>query len=59
MPQSEKGPTLDPEIAWAMAELLDQTGREPISPRLRALARQLETALAAVRDSRANDQGNG
>lgn len=49
MPESDKGPALDPEIARAMAELLDQTAREPVSPRLRALALQLETALAAAR----------
>lgn len=55
MPPSDNDPGLDPEIARAMAELLDQTTREPVSPRLRALARQLESALAAARKRHTDD----
>ena len=52
MSHSDDDPGLDPEIGRMMAELLDQTSREPVSPRLLALARQLEAALAAAGKTR-------
>lgn len=56
MPQSDKDPVHDLALARAVTELLDQTAREPISPRLRSLARQLEAALAQTRNSQADGQ---
>lgn len=50
-----KGPDLDPEVARAMAELLRQTAQEPVSPRLQALVKQLEAALAEARQRRADN----
>ncbi len=49
MDDSERGRSVDPELEKALAELLAQTAREPISPRLRELARRLEAALREAR----------
>ena len=49
MAQGDNDPLVAPEIASALAELLAQTKSEPISPRLRGLAQQLETALDQAR----------
>lgn len=49
MPLSDKDSAIDPEIAQAMADLMAQTAREPVSPRLMALVRQLEAAMATAR----------
>ncbi|RDW12819.1 hypothetical protein [Paracoccus thiocyanatus] len=49
MAHSESGPVVDPELDKALSELLAQTEREPISPRLRELAKRLETALDDAR----------
>ena len=49
MAKSDSGPLVDPELDRALSELLAQTAKEPISPRLRELAQQLELALAQVR----------
>ncbi len=56
MDNSEYGPVVDPELDKALSELLAQTAREPISPRLRELAQQLE---AALRDARQRREGGG
>ncbi|SEH68062.1 hypothetical protein [Paracoccus alkenifer] len=49
MANSDSGPLVDPELDRALSELLAQTAKEPISPRLRELAHQLELALAQAR----------
>ncbi len=49
MAKSDSSPLVDPELDRALSELLAQTAKEPISPRLRELAQQLELALAQVR----------
>ncbi|MFC3568046.1 hypothetical protein [Paracoccus sp. TOH] len=49
MANSESSPVVDPELDAALCELLAQTAREPISPRLHALAQRLEAALEAAR----------
>lgn len=49
MDDSESGRIVDPELEKALAELLAQTAREPISPRLRELAQRLEVALREAR----------
>lgn len=38
---------MDPELRRALTELLEQAASEPVSPRLRELAQQLEEALAS------------
>ena len=45
MQEEDDRPVLEPELKKALAELIDQTRREPISPRLRDLAGQLASAL--------------
>lgn len=57
MDNSEYGPVVDPELDEALSELLAQTAREPISPRLRQLAQQLEAALRDARQRRAEGPG--
>lgn len=52
MANSERGPIVDSEIDKVLAELLAQTEKEPISPRLRELAKRLETALDDARQRR-------
>ncbi|SFY22021.1 hypothetical protein SAMN04244548_03116 [Paracoccus pantotrophus] len=59
MANGESGPIVDPELDKALSELLAQTEREPISPRLRELARRLETALDEARHRRAGKGGGG
>ncbi|HWL57626.1 MAG TPA: hypothetical protein VNQ78_13275 [Paracoccus sp. (in: a-proteobacteria)] len=49
MQEEDEGPGLGPELDKALAELLDQTRREPISPRLRELAERLARALEKAR----------
>ena len=49
MPSSDSGLVIDPDVDAALAELLIQTQKEPISPRLRELAKQLESALEDAR----------
>lgn len=49
MANSESGPIVDPEIDKVLAELLAQTEKEPIPPRLRELAKHLEAALEDAR----------
>lgn len=57
MANNEQGPFVDPELDRALSELLAQTAKEPISPRLRELAQQLETALRDARNRRGGDEG--
>ncbi len=57
MGNSKYGPVVDPELDKALSELLAQTAKEPISPRLRELAQQLEIALQDARNRRG--QGGG
>ncbi|REG54134.1 hypothetical protein EQ718_10800 [Paracoccus versutus] len=57
MANGESSPIVDPELDKALSELLAQTEREPISPRLRELARRLETALDEARHRRAGKGG--
>lgn len=52
MANSESGPVVDPELDKALSELLAQTEKEPISPRLRELAKRLEAALEDARQRR-------
>lgn len=52
MANSESGPVVDPELDKALSELLAQTEKEPISPRLRELAKRLEVALEDARQRR-------
>ncbi|CAM3188945.1 hypothetical protein SAMN04488021_11177 [Paracoccus aminovorans] len=52
MANSESGPVVDPELDKALSELLAQTEKEPISPRLRELAKRLESALDDARQRR-------
>ncbi|WP_323717950.1 hypothetical protein [Paracoccus aminovorans] len=52
MANSESGPVVDPELDKALSELLAQTEKEPISPRLRELAKRLEAALDDARQRR-------
>ncbi|UFM64464.1 hypothetical protein LOS78_20600 (plasmid) [Paracoccus sp. MA] len=66
MANAEGGPAVDPEpdpeLDRALADLLAQTEKEPVSPRLRELARRLETALEDARHRRAGPgkaAGNG
>lgn len=42
-------PAPDEEVDTVLSELLAQAEKEPVSPRLRELARQLEAALALAR----------
>ncbi|WCR18746.1 hypothetical protein [Paracoccus alcaliphilus] len=51
--ETNDDPVLDPKLGAALSELLAQVDAEPISPRLRELARQLEAALEDSRKSRA------
>ena len=55
MANSDCGPVVDPELDKALSDLLAQTAKEPISPRLRELAQQLEAALAQARERRGRD----
>lgn len=55
MANSDCGPVFDPELDKALTELLAQTAKEPISPRLRDLAQQLEAALAQARERRGRE----
>jgi len=55
MANSDCGPVVDPELDKALSDLLAQTAKEPISPRLRELAQQLEAALAQARRRRGRD----
>lgn len=59
MANGESGPVVDPELDKALSELLAQTEKEPISPRLRALAKRLETALEEARHRRRGESGGG
>lgn len=52
MANDENGPAIDPELDKVLSELLVQTEKEVISPRLRDLARQLEVALERARHRR-------
>lgn len=56
MANGESGPLVDPELDKALSELLAQTEKEPISPRLRELAKRLE---AALEDARQRQGGRG
>jgi len=49
MREENEGPGLGPELDKALAELLEQTRKEPISPRLRELAERLAKALDKAR----------
>lgn len=49
MADRESGPIVDPDLDKALSELLAQTEKEPISPRLRDLAKRLEAALEDAR----------
>lgn len=49
MDDSERGRVVDPELEKALSDLLAQTAREPISPRLRELVLRLEAALEKAR----------
>jgi len=42
-------PRLEPELDKALSELLEQTRKEPLSPRLMELAERLARALADAR----------
>ncbi|MTH62443.1 hypothetical protein [Paracoccus litorisediminis] len=42
-------PRLEPELDKALSELLEQTRKEPLSPRLMELAERLSRALADAR----------
>ncbi|QRZ12141.1 hypothetical protein JWJ88_05690 [Paracoccus methylovorus] len=52
MADRESGPIVDPDLDKALSELLAQTEKEPISPRLRDLAKRLEAALEDARHRR-------
>jgi hypothetical protein len=58
MANGESGPIVDPEIDKALSELLAQTEKEPISPRLRELSKRLEAALEDARQRRGSN-GDG
>lgn len=49
MTDDKNRPAIDPQLDKALSELLEQAGQEPISPRLRDLAGQLQAALDHVR----------
>ena len=49
---AKSGPVVDPELDKALSELLAQTEKEPVSPRLRELAKRLEAALEDARHRR-------
>lgn len=51
------GPTVDSRLDKALSDLLEQTRHEPVSDRLRDLARQLEAALQQARQQRGVDKG--
>jgi hypothetical protein len=51
-------PSADPALSAALSALLDEIEQAPVSPRIRALSRQLQDALAAARlgrDDTTND----
>ncbi|MEF9604876.1 hypothetical protein O4J55_22145 [Paracoccus sp. PXZ] len=58
MANGESGPIVDPALDKALSELLAQTEKEAVSPRLRELARRLEAALEDARHRQAG-QGGG
>lgn len=49
MTQDKNRPAIDPQLDKALSELLEQAGQEPLSPRLRELAGQLQAALEQAR----------
>lgn len=57
MANGDGGQRVDPELEKALSELLVQTEKEPISPRLRQLAKRLEEALQNARLSREIKEG--
>lgn len=57
MADSESGSGVDPELDKALSELLVQAEKEPISPRLRELAKRLEAALESARRHRGGEGG--
>ncbi|MFH5773177.1 hypothetical protein ACHFJ0_02935 [Paracoccus sp. NGMCC 1.201697] len=52
MTETRDVPGIDPELDKALSELLAQTGKEAISPRLSELAQRLESALAGAKARR-------
>ena len=56
MAKDDLGAPLDPELDKALSDLLVQTEKETISPRLRELAQQLEQALQRARNRRGDGQ---
>lgn len=55
MTKGENGPIADPDVASALADLLAQVEKEPISSWLRELADRLEAALDAASTCPPND----
>lgn len=49
MTQDKDRPVIDPQLDKALSALLEQAGQEPLSPRLRELAGQLQAALHQAR----------
>ncbi|MTH62589.1 hypothetical protein [Paracoccus litorisediminis] len=49
MPDKDEAPRLEPELDKALSDLLEQTRKEPLSPRLQELADRLAKALAEAR----------
>ncbi|WP_294923386.1 hypothetical protein [uncultured Paracoccus sp.] len=52
---NDNGPAVDPELDKALTALLEQAENEPVSPRLRELAKRLEAALEDARQRRDRD----
>lgn len=57
MDNSDYGPLFDPGLDKTLSDLLARTAKEPISPRLRELARQLETAREDARHRQGEGEG--
>ncbi|SIT86685.1 hypothetical protein [Pontibaca methylaminivorans] len=52
MNENERIPVIDPEFDRTLSELLAEAETEPVSPRLRELAKRLEDALSQAKKRR-------